>query len=227
MKKRSKRYQELKNKIDKNKVYPLDEAIKLLKETSKAGFDASCEAHIRLGIDPEKSDQHIRGVVQLPHGTGKELKVAAFVLEDKIKETKAAGADLVGGEDLIEKIKKTGKCDFDVACAQPQLMKSLAQIARILGPRGLMPNPKTGTITQDPAKAVKELKSGKISFKSDPAGIIHLTFGKASFDDKKLKENLEALIVEVNKSRPESFKKMFIKNIVISSTMGPSLKVKI
>lgn len=225
MKKRSKRYQELKEKID-NKIYSIDEGIKLVKEKSNTKFDASVEVHINLGIDSDKGDQQVRSTVTLPHSTGKEIRVAAFVEEGKEKEVKEAGADVVGGESLIEKIKKTEKTDFDVAVAEPSMMRYLAKIGKVLGTKGLMPNPKTDTVSPDPAKIVKELKSGKISFKADPAGNIHQMIGKVSLDDKALKENLEALMEEIFKAKPDKLKGQYIKNITICSSMGPGVKVK-
>jgi len=225
MKRRSKKYNELKKKIEA-KIYSLDEALKLAKETSKTKFDASIEAHIRLGIDLSRSDQQVRGTLVLPNPIGKKIKVAAFVTEGKINEVKKAGADIVGGEDLIKKIKETEKCDFDVAVAEPAMMRHLARIGKILGTKGLMPNPKTETVTLDPAKAVRELKAGKISFKADPSGIVHQVIGKASFDVKKLKENFIALLEAIKKARPSKIRGEYIKSITLCSTMGPGIKVK-
>jgi large subunit ribosomal protein L1 len=227
MSKTSKRFKEVSRKIDKDKAYSLTEAIKLLQETSTVKFDASVEAHIRLGIDTKKSEQTVRASVVLPHGTGKSKKVAAFVMADKEKEAKAAGAEIVGGKDLIEKIKKDGKCDFEVAVAVPEIMKDLAAIAKTLGQKGLMPNPKTGTVTSDVKKAIEELKKGKQNYKNDDSGNLHLMFGKVSFSEDQLKENFNAFLDSVKKSKPESFKGSFIKSVVISSSMGPGIKVVI
>jgi large subunit ribosomal protein L1 len=213
--------------FDKMKSYPLEEAIKLTKELSKTKFDASVEVHFRLGINPKKGDQQIRSAVSLPHGTGKTVKVAAFVSPDKEKEVKEAGADFVGGEDLIAEIKKTEKTDFQVAVAEPAVMRDLAQIAKILGTRGLMPSPKNETVTPDPAKAVTELKKGKVSFKNDDTGNVHVTIGKISFDDAKLKENFEVLLDTIKKLKPASAKGIYIQSLTLSSSMGPGEKVEL
>ena len=211
--------------FDSQKVYSLEEAIELTKKLSKTKFDASVEAHFRLGIDAKKGDQQIRTAVSLPHGTGKTIKVAAFVSPEKEKEVKAAGADFVGSEDLIAEIKKTEKTDFQVAVAEPAMMRHLAKIAKILGTRGLMPSPKNETVTPNPAKAVEELKKGKISFKNDDTGNIHVIIGKVSFDDKKLIENFTVLIDTIKKVKPAKAKGVYIKNISISSSMGPGIKI--
>ncbi len=211
--------------FDKLKAYSIEEAITLTKKLSKTKFDASVEVHFRLGIDARKGDQQIRTAVSLPHGTGKTIKVAAFVSPGKEKEVKEAGADLVGGEDLVAEIKKTEKTDFQVAVAEPAMMKFLGQIAKILGTRGLMPSPKNETVTPDPAKAVKELKKGKVSFKNDDTGNIHVIIGKISFDDNKLKENYETILAAIKKAKPTSSKGVYLENISISSSMGPGVKV--
>ncbi len=211
--------------LDKQRVYSLEEGIELTKKLSKTKFDASVEAHFRLGIDAKKGDQQIRTAVSLPHGTGKTIKVAAFVSPEKEKEVKAAGADFVGSEDLIAEIKKTEKTDFQVAVAEPAMMRHLAKIAKILGTRGLMPSPKNETVTPNPAKAVLELKKGKISFKNDDTGNIHAVIGKVSFDDKKLIENFTVLANTIKKVKPNKAKGVYIKNISISSSMGPGIKI--
>jgi len=211
--------------FDKQKIYSLEESIELTKKLSKTKFDASVEAHFRLGIDAKKGDQQIRTAVSLPHGTGKTIKVAAFVSPEKEKEVKAAGADFVGSEDLIAEIKKTEKTDFQVAVAEPAMMRNLAKIAKILGTRGLMPSPKNETVTPNPAKAVEELKKGKISFKNDDTGNIHAVIGKISFDDKKLIENFNVLANTIKKVKPAKAKGVYIKNISISSSMGPGIKI--
>ena len=213
--------------FDKEKTYPINEAVELVKKLSKTKFDASLEVHFRLGIDPQKGDQQIRSAVSLPHGTGKTVKVAAFVSDDKVKDVKQAGADYVGSDDLITEIKKTEKTDFQVAVAEPAMMKNLAQIAKILGTRGLMPSPKNETVTPDPAKAVEELKKGKVSFKNDDTGNVHAIIGKVSFDSKNLIENFETILEAIKKAKPTSSKGVYIKNISISSSMSPGVKVQV
>ena len=213
--------------FDRNKAYTLAEAIEIAKKSSTVKFDASIEVHFRLGINPKKGDQQVRGAVSLPHGTGKTVKVAAFVTTDKEKEVKDAGADYVGGEELIEEIKKTEKTDFQVAVATPDMMKNLASIAKILGTRGLMPSPKNDTVTLNPAKAVMELKKGKISFKNDDTGNLHAVIGRVSFDSAKLIENYQALLDTVKKAKPATAKGSYLKNVAICSSMGPGIKVTI
>lgn len=213
--------------LDKGKACEIEEAIELTKKLSKAKFDASVEVHIRLGIDPKKGEQQVRSAVSLPHGTGKTIKVAAFVTPEKEKDVKKAGADYVGSEDLIAEIKKTEKTDFQVAVAEPGLMKDLAKIAKILGTRGLMPSPKNETVTTDPAKAVTELKKGKVNFKNDDTGNIHVVIGKTSFDSKKILENYNTLLEAIKKVKPSGSKGVYLKNISLSSTMGPGVKVEI
>ncbi len=212
---------------NKTKSYPINEAVELAKKLSKTKFDASLEAHFRLGIDTKKGEQQVRTAVALPHGTGKIVKVAAFVTPAKEKEVKMAGADYAGGDELIAKIKKTEKTDFQVAVAEPAIMKSLAQIAKILGTRGLMPSPKNDTVTPDPAKAVAELKKGKVSFRNDDTGNVHVAIGKISFDAQKLIDNFNTLMEAIKKAKPASSKGTYIKNVSISSTMGPGIKVSI
>ncbi|MFA7088103.1 MAG: 50S ribosomal protein L1 [Patescibacteria group bacterium] len=212
---------------DKEKAYSIKEALEIIKKLSKSKFDATIEAHFRLGIDPKKGEQQVRGAVSLPHGTGKTVKIAAFVLPENEKAAKAAGADFVGGEELIEEIKKTEKTDFQVAIAEPGLMKNLAVIAKILGTRGLMPSPKNDTVTVNPIKTIEELKKGKISFKNDDTGNIHTVVGKISFDDQKLSENFQLLLDTVKKSKPSSSKGTFLKNVSICASMSPSVKVLI
>ncbi|MBA3047600.1 50S ribosomal protein L1 [Patescibacteria group bacterium] len=211
--------------FDKTKTYEIQKAIELTKQLSKTKFDASVEVHFRLGIDPKKGDQQIRSTVSLPHGTGKTIKVAAFVSAENEKSAKEAGADYVGGEELIAKIKKTEKTDFQVAVAEPAMMKNLSQIAKILGTRGLMPSPKNDTVTQDPAKTITELKKGKVSFKNDDTGNIHVAIGKISFDDRQLLENYETLLETIKKSKPSSSKGIYMKNVSISSSMGPGIRI--
>ncbi len=213
--------------LDKMKAYSIEEAVKLTKELSKTKFDSSIEVHIRLGIDTRKGDQQIRGAVSLPNGTGKTVRVAAFVSSDKEDACKKAGADLVGSEDLIEEIKRTEKTDFQVAVAEPAMMKNLAKIAKILGTRGLMPSPKNETVTPTPEKAVEELKKGKVSYKNDDTGNVHVSIAKTSFDDAKIIENFNTLLEAIKKAKPSSAKGIYIKNVSMSSTMGPGIKVSI
>lgn len=222
-----KKEQTIKQDFDKSKTYPLEEAIDILQSLSKTKFDATVEAHFRLGIDPRKGDQQIRTTVSLPHGTGKTVRVAAFVNPENEDVAKEAGADLVGGEDLIAKIKKTEKTEFQVAVAEPSIMRNLSQIAKILGTRGLMPSPKSDTVTNDIATTVKELKKGKVSFKNDDTANIHLSIGKISFTKKQLAENFNAVLNVIKKAKPQKSKGIYLKNIVLSSTMGPGIKVEI
>ena len=227
MKKNIKVDKKLTAEYDKAKAYTIEEAIELTKKLSKTKFDASIEVHFHLGIDTKKGDQQVRLAVALPHGTGKTIKVAAFVTPEKEKETLAAGADYVGGTELIAEIKKTEKTDFQVAIAEPALMKSLSSIAKILGTRGLMPSPKNETITTDPAKTVRELKKGKISLKNDDTGNVHATIGKVSFEVNKLLENYTTLLEAIKKAKPAGSKGIYLKNISLSSTMGPGIKIAI
>lgn len=227
MAKISKRLKEARTKIDKTKTYTAEEAIKLVKETSQVKFDASVEVHSKLGIDPKKGEQIIRGSIVLPHGTGKTLKIAAFVSEAGVKEAKEAGADVIGGDELIEEIKKTGKTNFDIAITTPDMMKKLAFIARVLGQKGLMPNPKTGTIGPDIKKMVGELKKGKVSYKNDATANVHLSIGKTSFEDKQLLENFKAFLDSLKKAKPQSMKGTYIRSLYLTSSMGPSVKVSV
>lgn len=212
--------------MDKTKIYTIVEAIEIVKKLSKTKFDASIEVHFRLGIDSKKGDQQVRSTVSLPYGTGKTIKIAAFVTSEKEKEVKEAGADFVGGEDLIAEIKKTEKTDFQIAIAEPGMMRNLAQIAKILGTRGLMPSPKNETVTLNPAKTVAELKKGKINFKNDDTGNVHAIIGKVSFKNEHLLENFNTLVMAVKKAKPASSKGVYIKNISISSSMGPGIRVE-
>jgi len=213
-------------KFDREKSYPLPEAIKLMKECSTVKFDATAEVHFSLGIDPRHADQQVRATVALPHGTGKSVKVVVFCSDDLVKKAKAAGAVEAGLDDLMEKVSK-GWTDFDVAVATPEAMKGLAKIARILGPKGLMPNPKAGTVTPDIEKAVKELAAGRIEFRNEKAGIVHTIFGKLNFKEKALEENLEAMIRAVRDVRPSGLKNIYFKKVTINSTMGPGIKVEV
>lgn len=222
----SKRYNEAVKLVDLSKSHTIEDAIKLAKETSKVKFDAAVDVHIRLNIDPKQSDQKVRAQVSLPHGTGKKLRIAAFVSPAKEKEAQAAGADIVGGEDLVKKIKETGKTEFDVAVAESAMMKSLAQIAKVLGQKGLMPNPKTGTVGDDVAKMIGELKGGKVDARADDSGNIHQTIGKVSFDDQKLVENFQALKEAIHRAKPAAVKKEFITAITLTTSMGPGIRVQ-
>ena len=220
MAKLSKRTQALRAKIDRNAVYPVEQALGLIKETATAKFDESVDAAIQLGVDARKSDQVVRGSVVLPAGTGKTVRVAVFAQGAKAEEAKAAGADIVGMDDLAAEVK-AGNMNFDVVIASPDTMR----IVGILGPRGLMPNPKVGTVTPDVATAVKNAKAGQVQFRTDKAGIIHCTIGRASFDVEKLKSNLTALLDALNKSKPASSKGVYLRKIAVSSTMGGGVRV--
>jgi large subunit ribosomal protein L1 len=224
---RSKRYVESRELIDATKQYSLDEAIALAKKTSTVSFDASVEVHVRLGIDGSKSDQMVRGSVELPHGTGRTKRVAAFVSEDKQKEAKEAGADIVGGQELITKIVETGKCDFDIAVATPDMMRFLGKIGKILGQKGLMPNPKTETVSPDPAKTIRALLGGKESFKSDGGGNVHQLVGRVSFGDDQLKQNVDAFLDVVKKTKPDTAKGEFVQKVVLTTSMGPGIRVEV
>lgn len=212
---------------DRLKAYPIEEALEIIKKLTKTKFDASVEIHFRLGINTKKGDQQVRGAVSLPNGTGKTIKIAAFVSPENEQAVKDAGADYVGSDELIASIKKTEKTDFQVAIAEPALMKNLAVIAKILGTRGLMPSPKSDTVTTNPAKTVAELKKGKISFKNDDTANVHTVIGKVSFDTKKLAENFQTLLDTVKKAKPASSKGIYIKNISVSSSMSPGVKVSV
>jgi len=224
MAKLSKRTQALRAKIDRNAVYPVDQALGLIKETATAKFDESVDAVIQLGVDARKSDQVVRGSVVLPAGTGKTVRVAVFAQGAKAEEAKAAGADIVGMDDLAAEVK-AGNMNFDVVIASPDTMRIVGTLGQILGPRGLMPNPKVGTVTPDVATAVKNAKAGQVQFRTDKAGIIHCTIGRASFDVEKLKSNLSALLDALNKSKPASSKGVYLRKIAVSSTMGGGVRV--
>ena len=221
----SKRYQMLAAKVDRSKLYPIDEALKLVKETAKAKFDESIDVAVNLGVDAKKSDQLVRGSVVLPKGTGKSVRVAVFAQGAKADEAKAAGADIVGFDDLAESIKG-GKMDFDVVVASPDAMRVVGQLGQILGPRGLMPNPKVGTVTPDVAGAVKNAKAGQVQYRTDKNGIVQCTIGRASFEPEALRENLLALVDALNKARPAASKGVYLKKISVSSTMGVGVRVE-
>ncbi|MBQ7668857.1 MAG: 50S ribosomal protein L1 [Clostridia bacterium] len=223
--KRGKRYDAGAKLIDANKMYDTDEAFKIVVETAKAKFDESIEAHIRLGVDSRHADQQVRGVVVLPHGTGKTLRVLVFAKGDKVKEAESAGADYVGGEELVTKIQGENWFDFDVVVATPDMMGVVGRLGKVLGPKGLMPNPKSGTVTIDVAKAVADIKSGKIEYRLDKTNIIHCPIGKASFGAEKLNDNFKTLINAVIKAKPSAAKGQYLKSISISSTMGPGIRI--
>jgi large subunit ribosomal protein L1 len=225
--KASKRVRANNESVDKDKVYTVEEAIDLAKKTATTKFGGSVEVHIRTNIEAKKTDQAMRGTVTLPHGTGKTKKIAAFVTDAKAAAAKEAGAAIVGGEELIKQIKESEKTDFDVAVAEPAMMAKLAQIAKILGTRGLMPNPKTGTVNENIAAAIKEITGGRVNFKNDDSGNIHQIIGKTSFEVAQLAENLKTLVAAVNQNKPATVKKQLVAGISINSTMGPGIKVKV
>jgi large subunit ribosomal protein L1 len=224
MAKHGKKYAEAVKLIDRDATYETLEAIELVKKAATAKFDETVEAAVRLGVDAKKQDQNVRGVVVLPHGTGKTQRVLVFAKGDKVKEAEAAGADYVGDQELINKIQQ-GWFEFDVCVATPDMMSEVGKLGRILGGKGLMPNPKAGTVTFDVGKAIAEIKAGKIEYRLDKAGQIHAPIGKASFDTEKLNENLKALLDALNRAKPASSKGVFLKNISISSTMGPGARL--
>ncbi len=224
MKKLTKKRRAVEGKVDKNKEYTLPEAMKLVKEVNTAGFDASVDLHVRLGVDPRKADQALRGTVSLPHGTGKTKRVLVLCTPDKAAEAQAAGADHVGLEDYIQKITE-GWLDVDVVIATPNVMAQLGKVARILGPRGLMPNPKTGTVTNDISSAVQEVKKGKIAFRVDKFGIVHASVGRVSFSPEQLTENAHELITTLVRMKPASAKGTYMKSIAVASTMSPGIAV--
>jgi len=224
--KHSKRYNNAYAQYDRQKRYDLDEALKLLKSLPATKFDETVEVHFNFGVDPRKADQQIRNSLVLPHGTGKVTRVLVFAEGDKAEEAKKAGADYVGMDDLMEKIT-AGWFDFDVVITMPSLMGRIGKLGRVLGPRGLMPNPKVGTVTMDIGKAVEEAKGGKIAYRVDKFGNLHIVFGKISFPDEKLKDNLKAVLAAVLKDRPPTMKGVYIKSITLCTTMGPGIKVQV
>lgn len=224
MAKLAKRFQALRAKVAPGRQYPIDEALRLLKECATAKFAESVDVSINLGVDPKKSDQVVRGSTVLPHGIGKSVRVAVFAQGANADAAKAAGADVVGFNDLADAVK-AGTMDFDVVIATPDAMRVVGQLGQILGPRGLMPNPKVGTVTADVAGAVKNAKSGQVRYRTDKAGIIHCTIGKATFEVNAMRENLQALIADLNKSRPSTAKGIYVKKVTVSSTMGPGISV--
>ena len=225
--KKSKRFTEAVSKVERNKAYSVDEAAKLVKETSNLKFDATVEIAMNMNLDTKKADQQLRGAIVLPNGTGKSQKVLVLAKGDAAKAAKDAGADYVGDMDLVEKIDKENWFDFDVIIATPDMMPSLGKIGKVLGPKGLMPNPKTGTVTMDTAKAVNETKLGKVNYRTDSFGNIHGIIGKTSFDAKKIAENLNAFVGAILKVKPATVKGKYINSITISSTMGPGIKLDV
>ena len=225
MKKSGKKYVEASNKVEKNKLYTKEEAIKLVKETSITNFDSTVEVAFKLNLDTRKADQQLRGSMVLPNGTGKTKRVLVIAKGDAANEAKKAGADFVGEQEMIDKIANENWFDYDVIVATPDMMASLGKIGRVLGPKGLMPNPKTGTVTTTPAKAVEDIKKGMVSYKTDTYGNVHTVIGKVSFDEKKLLENLDYVYNTINKSKPTVVKGKYIENITLSTTMGPGIKL--
>ena len=223
--KRGKKYAEAAKAVDRTTLYDPAEAVSLVKKTAVAKFDETIEAHIRTGCDGRHAEQQIRGAVVLPHGTGKTVRVLVFAKNAKADEALAAGADFVGAEDLIPKIQNEGWLDFDVVVATPDMMGVVGRLGRVLGPKGLMPNPKAGTVTMDVTKAIQDIKAGKIEYRLDKTNIIHVPIGKASFTEEQLADNFQTLMGAINKARPSALKGVFLKSVTLASTMGPSVKV--
>ena len=223
--KRGKRYLEAEKLVDRAKTYDVSEAIEIITKMPKTKFDETVELHVRLGVDSKQADQQVRGTVVLPNGTGKTQRVLVFAKGDKAKEAEAAGADFVGAEELIPKIEKDNWFDYDVIVATPDMMGIIGRLGKVLGPKGLMPNPKSGTVTMDVTKAVSEIKSGKVEYRLDKNNIVHLGFGKVSFGAKKLAENYETVVDAIIKAKPQAAKGQYIKSIAITTTMGPGLYI--
>ncbi|MCP1110975.1 large subunit ribosomal protein L1 [Lachnospiraceae bacterium PF1-21] len=223
--KRGKKYQEAAKLVDRSKLYDTDEAVSVVKKNATAKFDETIELHIRTGCDGRHADQQIRGAVVLPHGTGKATRILVFAKDAKAEEALAAGADFVGGDELIPKIQNENWFEFDVVVATPDMMGVVGRLGRVLGPKGLMPNPKAGTVTMDVANAVKEIKAGKIEYRLDKTNIIHVPVGKASFTEEQLTDNFQTLIDAVNKAKPSAVKGQYLKSITLTSTMGPGVKI--
>ena len=226
MAKRGKNYLESKASYDSTQEYELNEALEIVEKSAKAKFDETVELHFSLGVDSRHADQQVRGTVILPHGTGKVQRVLAFVKDDRIDEALAAGADYAGNEEYAEKIQKDGWLDFDVVIATPDMMATVGRLGRVLGPQGLMPNPKTGTVTNDVKQAIEDIKAGKVEYRTDKANLIHVPAGKVSFGTEKLADNIKALITEVVKAKPAAAKGKYIKSITVASTMGPGVKLQ-
>lgn len=225
--KRGKKYTESVKLFDKTAQYETDEAISLVKKTAVAKFDETIECHIRTGCDGRHAEQQIRGAVVLPHGTGKTVRVLVFAKGAKVDEAEAAGADFVGGDELIPKIQNDGWLDFDVVVATPDMMGVVGRLGRVLGPKGLMPNPKSGTVTMDVTKAVNDIKAGKVEYRLDKTNIIHVPIGKASFTEEQLKDNFQTLMEAINKAKPSALKGQYLKSVTLSSTMGPGVKLNV
>jgi large subunit ribosomal protein L1 len=222
---RGKKYQASLDEFDRQHHYTAPEAVDLVKSSAKAGFDETIELAVRLGVDPRKADQIVRGTLSLPAGTGRSTRVAVFAAGDKAAEARSAGADVVGADDLVARIKDEGFLDFDVAIATPDLMGQVGTLGRVLGPRGLMPNPKTGTVTDDVGRAVGEFKGGRVEYRTDKVGNVHVRIGKASFDRAQLLENLYAVVEELNRAKPASAKGRYLKAVTVASTMGPGVRI--
>lgn len=225
MARKSKGYRSAAEKVDRTRHYPLPEALDIARETKRTKFDETVEVAVRLGVDPRKADQNIRGTVLLPHGTGKSVRVAVFAKGDKAQEAEQAGADVVGGEDLAKRVSEEGWLEFDKAVATPDMMSVVGKLGRILGPRGLMPNPKVGTVTADVAQAVQDLKGGKVEYRVDKAGNVHVPVGKASFDGSRLLDNTKSLLDSLVRAKPASAKGTYVRSITVSTSMGPGVRV--
>ena len=224
--KKGKRYVESAKLVDRTNLYDVEEAVSIIKKTANAKFDETIEAHIKLGVDGRHADQQVRGAVVLPHGTGKKVRVLVFAKGDKVEEAQAAGADFVGGQELVPKIQNEGWLDFDVVVATPDMMGVVGRLGRVLGPKGLMPNPKAGTVTMDVTKAVNDIKAGKIEYRLDKTNIIHVPVGKASFTEEQLADNFHTLMGAIVKAKPAAAKGQYLRSVTITSTMGPGIKLK-
>ena len=225
--KKGKRYVESAKLVDRTNLYDVEEAVSIIKKTANAKFDETIEAHIKLGVDGRHADQQVRGAVVLPHGTGKKVRVLVFAKGDKVEEAQAAGADFVGGQELVPKIQNEGWLDFDVVVATPDMMGVVGRLGRVLGPKGLMPNPKAGTVTMDVTKAVNDIKAGKIEYRLDKTNIIHVPVGKASFTEEQLADNFQTLMDAIIKAKPSTLKGAYIKSATVTSTMGPGVKLNV
>ena len=223
--KKGKRYVESAKLVDRTNLYDVEEAVSIIKKTANAKFDETIEAHIKLGVDGRHADQQVRGAVVLPHGTGKKVRVLVFAKGDKVEEAQAAGADFVGGQELVPKIQNEGWLDFDVVVATPAMMGVVGRLGRVLGPKGLMPNPKAGTVTMDVTKAVNDIKAGKIEYRLDKTNIIHVPVGKASFTEEQLADNFHTLMGAIVKAKPAAAKGQYLRSVTITSTMGPGIKL--
>ncbi len=223
--KKGKRYVESAKLVDRTNLYDVEEAVSIIKKTANAKFDETIEAHIKLGVDGRHADQQVRGAVVLPHGTGKKVRVLVFAKGDKVEEAQAAGADFVGGQELVPKIQNEGWLDFDVVVATPDMMGVVGRLGRVLGPNGLMPNPKAGTVTMDVTKAVNDIKAGKIEYRLDKTNIIHVPVGKASFTEEQLADNFHTLMGAIVKAKPAAAKGQYLRSVTITSTMGPGIKL--